>query len=195
MSAEFQAYFPQAPVRMRLEKVEPGVPRKEMEARVAEARARAAEELHQQYEAQIADMRSEAVAFHQQLLGRVHDAVTEWTSDWERQVPELVLAGVRAVLSDFQLSDEQLAQWVERALREAGVNERSELEIRLSEHNAERLEAFWKTNDIRLPESCFVTPVAGLSDVDCRVVGRSGILDASLPVRLSQLRRLWKLAP
>ncbi len=195
MSAEFQIFFKQPPSRVKAEYTPSTIPARELEERLAEARAKAADDLRQHYDAQISDMRSEAVEFHQQLVGRIEAALADWSAEWERQVPSLILIGVRAVLADFKLTDEQLSGWVHRALEEVGATDRSEFEIQLSPHNVQRLAAFWEDNGISLPGACFLSPVPELSEVDCRVAGRSGILDASLPNRLSQLRRLWKLAP
>jgi len=194
LSTEFQVFFSRSPSGVRGEYGQPQVAVSELERQVAAARKRAAEELHQQYEAQINDLRAEAVEFHQQFLDQFEQATQRWQRKWEEQVPQLIFAGVRAVLSDFECTDEQLHDWVKGTLDEAGANDKSELEVRLSPRNAERLEKFWKENDITLPGSCRLHPMSDQTDVECRVIGRRGIFDASLTERLAQLKRLWNLA-
>lgn len=193
MSTEFQLFFGASPSGVRAEYGQPHVPQDRVDTLVDNARRRAAEDLRQQYEAQISDLRSEAVEFHQQLLGQIEEAARRWMREWERQVPTLIFSGVRAVLADFKLTDEQLHAWVERTLAECGASDKSELEIRLSPKNVERIQAFWREHEVELPQSFRLHPMPEYSEVECRVVGRRGILDASLPVRLSQLSRAWKL--
>lgn len=193
MSAEFQVFLRRSPSRVEARYVESSISASEAEARVAESRQRASEELRAQYEAQLNDMRQEAVEFHQQLLGSLEGAVERWMREWESQVPELVFAGVRAVLADFELSDADLHGWVQRALQENNASGKSEVEIRLSPKNAERLGAYWEDNDLSLPAHCRLHAEPDYSEVECRVVGQSGILDASLTTRLAGLQRLWRV--
>ncbi|MFP4541788.1 MAG: FliH/SctL family protein [Opitutales bacterium] len=172
---------------------EPMVSASEVEVRVAAARETAETELRDHYQAQLNDVRQEAVAFHQQILGSLETALERWMQQWEAQVPELVFAGVRAVLSDFELTDEQLDTWVRRALAAQVGGEKTEVEIRLSPDNARKLEAYWAENELGLPPRCRLKPDSSCTAVECRLVGEGGILDASLTSRLSQLQRLWKL--
>ena len=194
MSAEFQVFFRQSPTAIALQRREPMVSVAEMEAAVEEASRSAVEKLRQGYEAQLNELRSEAIEFHQHFINAMEDAMERWKADWEREIPALVFAGVRAVLKDFELSDEQLQQWVNGALVEYGFSEKSRIELHISPRNHERLRAFWERAGLAAPPFCQICPDPSLSDGQCIVSGMGGILDASLPNRLSQLQRLWKLA-
>jgi flagellar biosynthesis/type III secretory pathway protein FliH len=194
LSTEFQLFFAAAPSAVRAEYAPPLVPRAELEAQIRAARRAATEELRQQYEAQISDLRTEAVEFHQHLLSQLDENTRTWMSEWEARVPELIFAGVRAVLSEFEMSEEQLQAWVRGTLDEAGASDKSELEVRLSPKNVARLERFWAENALGLPVRARLHAIAGYSEVECRVVGRRGIFDASLNGRLGQLKRLWNLS-
>lgn len=195
MSAEFRVFFSSAPSAVEATTVAETVPAEEVEHRVAEARKAAVAEVRDQYEAQLAELRTEAVEFHQSFFERLERTLDQWTGEWEREVPELVFAGVRAVLADFEMTDAQLHEWVQRALQEQGVTARSEIELRLSPANAERLERYWAKAEIALPAGCQLRAMPTFSDLECRLAGKGGILDASLTERLKQLQRLWKLAP
>ena len=194
MSTEFQLFFNSSPRAVTAEYGQPLMPQDQVQTLVEGARRKASDELRQQYEAQISDLRSEAIEFHQQLLGQVEEAARRWMREWERQVPELIFAGVRAVLADFELTDDQLHEWVRRTLAECGASDKSELEIRLSPKNVERLKAYWEEHAVELPQSFRLHAMSDYSEVECRVIGRRGILDASLPVRLNQLKRAWNLS-
>lgn len=194
MSTDYQILFTTSPSAVRGEFGQPQVPQAEVETRLSELRRKVLDDTRQQYEAQINDLRGEAVEFHQQVLDQVEKALTAWQKEWVEQVPQLIFAGVKAVLADFSLGDEQLHGWVRRTLDEAGANDQSELEVRLSSHNVQRLEAFWESNDIAVPGKCRLHAIESYHDLECRVVGKRGIFDASLPVRLEQLKRLWNLA-
>lgn len=195
MSTELQVFFDAPPSGVTAKYRQASVPQNEVDAQISATRMKAAEDLRQQYEAQLSDMRTEAVEFHQHLVSSIEDALGRWKARWEEQVPALVFAGVHSVLSDFELSDEQLHAWVKRTFDECGAKDKGTLEVRLSPKNVHRLQAFWKEQEITVPETCVLHAAKECSDVDCRIVGRRGILDASLPVRLSQLRRLWSLNP
>lgn len=195
MSASFQVFFPEALRSVTPRFSESSIPESGVEALLTEAREEAAAQVRQQYEAQINDLRTEAVEFHQQFLGHLQETLEKWMEHWEADVPKLVFSGVRAVLADFEFTDEQLHAWLNKALRDAGAGEKGHLEVNLSADNIKRLEAYWKENGLSLPKNCRLRLDDHCSPVDCRVVGQKGIVDASLPVRLSQLSRLWRVSP